>query len=165
MDDLISRREAIDALGERPMVWTDDDQYALGERNQYDMNRLAIETLPSGQPEIEERTEEFAQNVPKEDLISRKAAIDALWEIRQKEISDGRRFHDYCSLSTAVDVIKDLPSAQPEPLVKESRTLVKDLVKDTISRQATIDALVKAIRKDPYYDTIMRAERRADDLQ
>lgn len=51
-EDLISRKAAIDALGERPMVWTDDDQYALGERNQYDMNRLAIETLPSAQPEI-----------------------------------------------------------------------------------------------------------------
>lgn len=49
-----------------------------------------------------------------EDLISRQAAIDALWEIRQKEILDGRRFHNHCSLSTAVDVIKDLPSAQPE---------------------------------------------------
>ena len=31
--------------------------------------------------------------------------------------------------------------AQPEPLVKESRTLVKDLVKDTISRQAAIEAV------------------------
>lgn len=47
-----------------------------------------------------------------EDAVSRHAAIDALWKIRQEEISDGRRFHDYCSLSTAVDVIKDLPSAQ-----------------------------------------------------
>ena len=52
MDDLISRQAAIDALGERPMVWTDDDHYALGERNQYDMDKLAIETLPSAQPEI-----------------------------------------------------------------------------------------------------------------
>ena len=51
MDDLISRQAAIDALGERPMVWTDDDHYALGERNQYDMDKLAIETVPSAQPE------------------------------------------------------------------------------------------------------------------
>ena len=51
MSDLISRDAAIDALGERPMVWTDDDQYTLGERNQYDRDRLAIETLPSAQPE------------------------------------------------------------------------------------------------------------------
>ena len=37
-------------------------------------------------------------------------------------------------------------TAQPEPLVKESRPLVKDLVKDTISRQAAIDALDKEYR-------------------
>lgn len=52
MNDLINRQDAIDALGERPMVWTDDDQYALGERNQYDIDRLVVETLPSSQPEI-----------------------------------------------------------------------------------------------------------------
>ena len=51
MSDLISRKAAIDALGERPMVWMDDDDYALGERNQYDMDKLAIETVPSAQPE------------------------------------------------------------------------------------------------------------------
>lgn len=49
-NDTISRQAALDALGERPMVWTDDD-YVLGARNQYDMDRLAIETLPSSQPE------------------------------------------------------------------------------------------------------------------
>ena len=47
MSDLISRQTAIDALGERPMVWVSDDDYALGERNQYDVDRLAIETVPS----------------------------------------------------------------------------------------------------------------------
>lgn len=51
-DDLISRQDAIDAIGERPMVWTNDDQYAIGERNQYDSDKLAIETVPSAQPEI-----------------------------------------------------------------------------------------------------------------
>ena len=57
MDDLISRQTAIDALGERPMVWTSDDDYALGERNQYDIDRLAIETVPSAdvQPVRHER--------------------------------------------------------------------------------------------------------------
>ena len=49
MDDLISRNEAIEALGERPIVWTDDDQYTLGQRNQYDIDRLAIGTLPPAQ--------------------------------------------------------------------------------------------------------------------
>ena len=164
--DLISRQDAIEVIEEMQMPimrsMFPEEQFVFKGMSEA---LSAIKDLPSAQPESEERTAESAQNVPKEDLISRKEAIDVLWEIRQKEISDGRRFHDYCSLSTAVDVIKDLPSAQPEPLVKESRTLVKDLVKDTISRQATIDALVKAIRKDPYYDTIMRAERRTDDMQ
>lgn len=51
MDDLISSQAALDALGERPVVWSDNDDYTLGERNQYDMDRLAIETVPSAQPE------------------------------------------------------------------------------------------------------------------
>ena len=50
MNDVIYRQAALDALGERPMAWTDDD-YVLGARNQYDMDRLAIETVPSAQPE------------------------------------------------------------------------------------------------------------------
>lgn len=49
MNDMIDRQVAIDALGERPIVWSNDDEYALGERNQYDIDRLAIETVPSAQ--------------------------------------------------------------------------------------------------------------------
>ena len=45
--DLISRQAALDALGERPMLWINNDEYTLGARNQYDMDRLAIETVPS----------------------------------------------------------------------------------------------------------------------
>ena len=52
VEDLISRRAALDALGERPMPWTDDDDYVIGGRNQYDSDRLAIETVPSAQQEI-----------------------------------------------------------------------------------------------------------------
>ena len=48
--NLIDRQAALDALGERPVVWSDNDDYTLGERNQYDMDRLAIETVPSAQP-------------------------------------------------------------------------------------------------------------------
>ena len=49
-DDLISRQAAIEALGERPMVWVGSD-YELGARNQYDADVLALETVPSAQPE------------------------------------------------------------------------------------------------------------------
>ena len=50
MDDLISRKSALDALGERPMVWMDSD-YEIAQRNQYDRDKLAIETVPSAQLE------------------------------------------------------------------------------------------------------------------
>ena len=49
-DRLISLKAAIDALGEEPMVWTDSD-YEIAQRNQWRMDKLAIETLPSAQPE------------------------------------------------------------------------------------------------------------------
>ena len=54
-DDTISRTAALDALGERPMLWINNDEYTLGARNQYDMDRLAIETVPSAQPETAKR--------------------------------------------------------------------------------------------------------------
>lgn len=50
MSDLIDRQAAINALGERPMVWTDSD-YEIAQRNQYDMDKLAIETVPAAQTE------------------------------------------------------------------------------------------------------------------
>ena len=64
MRDLIYRQVAIDALGERPLVWTHDDEYALGERNQYDMDKLAIETVPSTQPE--QRWISCSERMPRE---------------------------------------------------------------------------------------------------
>lgn len=50
MDDLISKKMALDALGERPMAWVGSD-YELGARNQYDMDKLAIETVPPARPQ------------------------------------------------------------------------------------------------------------------
>lgn len=55
MDDLISRKAAIDALGEEPEVWEDvytaSDEYSIGLRNQWRFDKNAIEALPSAQPE------------------------------------------------------------------------------------------------------------------
>ena len=63
--DMISRQAALDALGERPIVWTDNNDYALGERNQYDMDWLAIETVPSVQPTL------YGYNLEHLELIAR----------------------------------------------------------------------------------------------
>lgn len=51
MTDYIERQAALDALGELPLVWAEDDYYSLGARNQYDGDRLAIETIPSADVE------------------------------------------------------------------------------------------------------------------
>lgn len=49
MSDLISRQDAIDALGEEPEVWIDDDEYAKGMNAQWKYDRKAIEALPSAE--------------------------------------------------------------------------------------------------------------------
>ena len=91
-DDTISRQAAINALGERPVVWSDNDDYTLGERNQYDMDRLAIETVPSAQPS---GTDICVGG----NLIDREAAIEAMRKAKDK--------------SEAHRMLIQLPSAQP----------------------------------------------------
>lgn len=49
--DTISRRQAIDALGDEPEVWSGKDEYAQGLNNQWHYDRNAIKALPSAQPE------------------------------------------------------------------------------------------------------------------
>lgn len=61
MSDLISRETALNALGERSLTWTGGD-YELGCRNQYDTDRLAIETVPSAQQWIP-----CSERMPEED--------------------------------------------------------------------------------------------------
>ena len=77
--DLISRAEAVKAI-------TRSNLLTAGAM--LDCKRK-IEGLPAAQPEIEERREESAQNVPKEDLISRKAAIDYCYQLINVEYQQG----------------------------------------------------------------------------
>ena len=53
MSDLISRQNAIDALGEEPPVWYDGDD-EIAERNQWRRDKAAIESLPSAEPKTGE---------------------------------------------------------------------------------------------------------------
>lgn len=48
-DDLISRQTAIDALGEEPLVWNEDDAGEVAERNQWKRDVAAIKSLPSAE--------------------------------------------------------------------------------------------------------------------
>ena len=51
MNDLISRQAAIDALGEKPLAWT-EGEYELGLQNQWQSDVDALNDLPSAEPEI-----------------------------------------------------------------------------------------------------------------
>lgn len=46
MSKLIDKEEAIEALGARPISWTDSD-YEIGRQNQYDEDMAAIVSVPS----------------------------------------------------------------------------------------------------------------------
>ena len=50
MDDLISRRAAIDALGEKPVAWS-KGEYERGLQNQWGYDVSAIKQLPPALPE------------------------------------------------------------------------------------------------------------------
>ena len=70
-DDVISRQMALrtDCFGDGH-----DGLRAFHVYEDYLKMRKYLESLPSVQPKTEERTEKSAQNVPNNDLISRKAA-------------------------------------------------------------------------------------------
>lgn len=50
--DLIERQAAIDALGEEPALWSDNNEFELGQVAQWIEDVSAIKNLPSTQPEI-----------------------------------------------------------------------------------------------------------------
>ena len=73
------------------------------------------------------------------DLIDRQAALDAVNAyLGLSAVS--RTIQNMMSIQ---EILENLPSAEPEHLVKESGDLVKDLVNDCISRQDAIDALTE----------------------
>ncbi len=49
-EDLISRRVAIEALGEEPEVWNGKDEYEMGLNNQWHYDRNAIMEVPAAEP-------------------------------------------------------------------------------------------------------------------
>ena len=113
MQDLISRREAIDAIVNKVSgIGLHDNSEVARYGATFRQHEIIdiIESLPSAHSEIEKREEESAQNVPKEDLISRKAAIDALKNERSDWNCDYNVPVDHC-----IDAIYSVPSAQPEP--------------------------------------------------
>ena len=75
MVDYISRQAAIDALGEKPLAWT-EGEYELGLQNQWQSDVDALNGLPSAQPEqryTEEELSVFAHGISLS-LLSKRSA-------------------------------------------------------------------------------------------
>ena len=84
-DDLISRQAALNALGEEPLVWHEDDAGELAERNQWRRDVAAIKALPSPQPERKRGkwhiTDAYPHNVYCSECYTRFAQTHwAVWE-------------------------------------------------------------------------------------
>ena len=124
MSDLIERQKAIDVLMEfdkklRKINWY---QYPHTEYECRGVDEaiVKIENVPSAHPETEERKEESAQNVPKEDLISRKEAIDYCYQLINVEHQQGSDEMNYGQervnqTEAILHHLEFMPSAQPEP--------------------------------------------------
>ena len=74
--------------------------------------KIPVELKVSAQPKSEERTAESAQNVPNDELIPRKAAIDAV-----QHAFDRETLLNSIVRKVAVDALKTMPSAQPEEAI------------------------------------------------
>ena len=118
MDDLISRKDAIDTFKDCA-------------ENGVDINGIvdALENLPSAEPEI----------TADGDTISRRALMKEFQDfVRASNNSD---FAQTPTWNDAVSLVGSMPSAQPETHDKRTETHACDL----INRQQAIDAVVSAM--------------------
>lgn len=119
VNDCISRQAAIDAVKKNTFRLTFAEEQNCEGHLAWSANAVysdviegALLELPSAQPETTERTTETAQNVSDRDLISRKAAIDAIRASTSKYT--GFMEMEMYTDDDAVEAIEALPSAQPE---------------------------------------------------
>ena len=103
--DCVSRQAAIDAIMGQPPEPHYPSWYAA-----------QIEKLPAAQPDhVADSGKKVSISCDHEnDLVSRKAAIEAIEKIAVNERDTDRGLSIFCGFSAAIIVIDNLPSAQPE---------------------------------------------------
>lgn len=118
----------------------------------------AVQDLSSAQPKSEERTAESAQNVPNDELISKKAAMEAHCELCEDKGFCG----DICP---DVEVFRLIPSAQPTLCgydIKHLMLIAEVLKKENLPPERVSDALtdigrVVAIVVEEFEETLRKA--------
>lgn len=84
------------------------------------------------------------------DLISRQAAIDALDEVSKHYTEKGREWHPHVDLM--IYAIKELPSAQPEPLTdKEQRIFLAAMARE----EKVCEEVDRNYVHEPYEDSLV----------
>ena len=118
----------------------------------------AVQDLSFAQPKSEERTAELVQNVPNDELISKKAAIDAHCELCEDKGLCG----DICP---DVEVFRLIPSAQPTLYgydIKHLMLIAEVLRKENLPPERVTEALsdigrVVAIAEKEFEETLRKA--------
>ena len=101
--ELIERQQAIDRFNVIRPVDPKKDEYTKGIDVGIAMCIVAVKDQPTVQPETEKRMLESPQNVPDDELISKKAAIDAA---KEAVIADEQPYVE--------NALKSVPSVQQE---------------------------------------------------
>lgn len=96
-EDLIRRSDAIEALGEEPYVWTDDDEFAIGERSQWIDDVSAIKAVPS--VDTSEAKEYILSELS--DLLEEYSELD----------ENGLHDPKWCGVREAYGIVKNAPFA------------------------------------------------------
>ena len=151
-EDAVSRQTLQKELALYPIDDVTSEDEAGYNRAINDVQKMVLH-LPSIQPKSEERTAESAQNVTKEDLISRKAAIDAVKGLPTWWADAGGYYGGAQPPMTAlldpedtVAAIDNLPSAQPNL----DRAKISDLLEKIYSIQS-VHLTVEGVLARKYY--------------
>lgn len=118
----------------------------------------AVQDLPSAQPKSEERTAESAQNVPNDELISKKAAMEAHCELCEDKGFCG----DICP---DVEVFRLIPSTQPTLYgydIKHLMLIAEVLRKENLPPERVTEALmdigrIVSIVRDEFEESLREA--------
>ena len=147
----ITKQAAIDALGEKPLVWDDLSDFDLGKAAQWSDDVDAIKAQPSAQSEKTQLSGESTTKDSTFDCISRQAAIDALHMhlmYRMGTDSNKKRLDEW---------INNLPSAHLE---QEDYTEMK---REFLRMASYIDSLL--VCPDEQKETLMNfISRIAEDM-
>lgn len=182
VEDCISRQAAIDELKKYIAVNRNSNHDARIWEEGMNCAVTVIGALPSAQPETEERTAESAQNVPNDELVSKKVAIDALWkalyeyedktekqfqESEDLDVGDWIEHRIFVQNMNDIDrqTILNLPSAQPTLYgynIAHLEMIARVLQKEDLSPERVAEALtdigrIVAIVKDEFEETLRKA--------